>query len=298
MPAFFGCLDWHSAVHGHWLLAVAARRAQDAGLVDDAIRTLQGSITAEHVAAEAQFLRSRPTFERPYGIAWLCALHQELATTDVGTLSPMALVLSPLVEVAVAHIVSWLPKLTRPVRSGVHSQTAFALGLVLDWARVTGRSREALLFEARARELFGDDRDYATHLEPDGEDFLSPSLGAADLMSRVLTPRDLCSWLDSTMPGLGRGSERWLEPVIAADPRDGRLMHHDGLNLSRAWMLDRIARALPARDVRIARLADVADRHAEVGLARVSDEHYEGAHWLGTFAAYLVVGRSLEAPAA
>lgn len=288
-PAFYGCFDWHSAVHGHWLLAIAAEQAEDASVRTRARAALATSLTPAHVAAEVAYLEPRPTFERPYGLAWLAALHQALSEARAPALRAQADVLAPLVDVGIAHLMRWLPKLSRPTRSGVHSQTAFSLGLVLDWARATGRKKEAALVEERARSFFLDDRDYAAHLEPDGEDFLSPSLGAADLMQRVLSPDELAEWLDRTLPTLGRREERWLEPAVVTDPQDGRLVHLDGLNLSRAWMLRALARALPSHDPRIEPLRRLADRHAEAGLRRVTSEHYEGSHWLGTFATYLAV---------
>lgn len=211
-------------------------------------------------------------------------MHAELAASDAAHADALA----PLVEVGVGHVVAWLPKLSRPTRSGVHSQTAFGLGLFLDWARALGREDEAALFEARARAFFELDRDCAVHLEPDGEDFLSPSLGAADLMARILAPDALAAWLDRAMPTLGRDGDGWLAPAVVSDPTDGRLAHLDGLNLSRAWMLGAIARALPPNDGRVAPLRDAATRNAERGLASVSAAHYEGSHWLGTFATFLV----------
>lgn len=288
-PAFYGCFDWHSAVHGHWLLAVAAERARDPDVAARAAAALSASLTPKKIDREVAYLAPRPTFERPYGLAWLCALHEALVTTRAPALAGKADVLAPLVDVAALHLTRWLPKLSRPTRSGVHSQTAFSLGLVLDWARATGHEHEATLVEARARAFYLDDRAYAAHLEPDGEDFLSPSLGAADLMQRILAPEELAAWLDRTLPELGRSEQSWLEPAVVTDPTDGRLAHLDGLNLSRAWMLRALARALPSGDPRIPELRRIADRHAEQGLRSVTSEHYEGSHWLGTFATYLAV---------
>ena len=283
-PCFYGCYDWHSAVHGHWLLAVATQKASNASIRERARAAIERSLTSDNIAREVDFLRTRPGFERPYGLAWLCALHAELSAFDPA----LAEGLAPLVDVAVGHVAGWLPKLSRPTRSGVHSQTAFGLGLFLDWARALGREAEARLFESRARAFFEADHGYAVHLEPDGEDFLSPSLGAADVMARILAPPALAAWLDRAMPTLGRDGDRWLAPAIVTDPTDGRLAHLDGLNLSRAWMLRAIARALPEDDPRVAPIRAAADRNAERGLESVSAAHYEGSHWLGTFATYLV----------
>lgn len=290
-PVFYGCFDWHSAVHGHWLLAVAAERAEDETIRERAIETLRVSLTERKIAAEVSYMEPRPAFERPYGLAWLVELHGELSRTSVVELQDLAPVLEPLVDVAVGHIASWLPKLSRPTRSGVHSQTAFALGLFIDWARAVGRGAEETLFTSRAGTFYGDDRDYAVHLEPDGEDFLSPALGAADLMARVLSPAEFEAWLERAIPALGRSHDTWLDPAVVTDPSDGRLAHLDGLNLSRAWMLERVARALPADDSRAESIRAAASLHAERGLASVSAARYEGSHWLGTFATYLTLQR-------
>ena len=163
------------------------------------------------------------------------------------------------------------------------------IGLALDWARATGSPRAAL-FEERARTLHGADRDLPLHLEPSGEDFLSPSLGAADLLARVLSPDALAAWLDGALPTLPTEERAdWLTPAEVPDRQDGRLAHLDGLNLSRAWMLGRLAAALPAADPRRPALEAAAAVHREAGLAPLLGElPYAGSHWLGTFAAYLL----------
>ena len=289
-PAFYGCYDWHSAVHGHWLLARAARRFPEAPFAADARAALRQSLTEEKLAGEARYLESRPAFERPYGLAWLLQLHAELVTwPGDAEAATWATRLGPLVALAEAHLAAWLPKLAHPVRVGTHAQTAFSLGLALDWARATGSPRAAL-FEERARTLHGADRDLPLHLETSGEDFLSPSLGAADLLARVLSPDALAAWLDGALPTLPTEERAdWLTPAEVPDRQDGRLAHLDGLNLSRAWMLGRLAAALPAADPRRPALEAAAAVHREAGLAPLLGElPYAGSHWLGTFAAYLL----------
>jgi len=180
------------------------------------------------------------------------------------------------------------------VRVGEHSQTAFALGLVLDWARTAGDAETAALVASRSRDFYAADRGCPLDYEPSGEDFLSPCLGEADLMRRVLAPAEYARWLDAFLPGLPRdGRADWLAPGIVTDPTDPKLAHLDGLNLSRAWMLEGIAAPLPERDRRLAALRAAAAVHREKGTAAVTGEHYEGGHWLGTFAVYLVSGRGL-----
>ncbi|MBX3251248.1 MAG: DUF2891 domain-containing protein [Myxococcales bacterium] len=323
-PVFYGCYDWHSAVHGHWLLARASRCFPGAAFTSDARDRLARSLRPEAVVAEVAYLARRPGFERPYGLAWLATLQAELVeaasdASDGGGLRDEAAahaeVLAPLTAQALAHLGAWLPKLSHPTRVGTHAQTAFSLGLLLDACRAiaaapAGPSRGsgnplaaaaaaiASLVHDRARAFFGADHDYPLHLEPGGEDFLSPSLGAADLMRRVLAPAELSTWLDRTLGAALDGDtfERALAPVRVTDPTDGRLAHLDGLNLSRAWMLEGVADALAEDDPRRARLTALAARHAELALAAIDGAHYAGSHWLGTFACYLVTRRGRGAP--
>jgi len=295
-PAFYGCYDWHSSVHGHWLLARAARLLPDAPFAAEARRALARSLTADHLAAEVRYLegKGRVSFERPYGLAWLLQLGAELREWGSPEARAWAATLAPLEKASAARIREWLPKLTRPIRIGEHSQTAFSLGLVLDWARAAGEKETEALVVARSRDFYGRDRDCPLAYEPSGEDFLSPCLGEADLMRRVLAPAEYARWLDAFLPGLPKdGSAGWLEPGIVTDPTDPKLAHLDGLNLSRAWMLEGMAASLPAGDARVASLRAAAAVHREKGLAAVTGEHYEGGHWLGTFAVYLVTGRGL-----
>ncbi len=295
-PAFYGCYDWHSSVHGHWLLARVARLLPAAPFAADARAALARSLTPERLAAEVSYIegRGRASFERPYGLAWLLQLAAELREWATPEARAWAEAMAPLERAAVARLREWLPKLTHPVRIGEHSQTAFALGLVLDWARTAGDAEMEALVVARSRSFYGADRGCPLGYEPSGEDFLSPCLGEADLMRRVLKPADYVRWLDAFLPGLpsdGRGD--WLAPGIVTDPSDPKLAHLDGLNLSRAWMLDGIAAGLPQTDRRLSALRAAAAVHREKGLAAVTGEHYEGGHWLGTFAMYLVTGRGL-----
>jgi hypothetical protein len=295
-PAFFGCYDWHSSVHGHWLLARVARLLPGTPLAAEARGALGRSLTAENLAAEVRYLegKGRVSFERPYGLAWLLQLAAELGEWDAPEARAWSAALEPLERAAAARIRDWLPKLTHPVRIGEHSQTAFGLGLVLDWARVAGdRETEALVL-SRARDYYVRDRDCPLSYEPSGEDFLSPCLGEADLMRRVLAPEEYAPWLDAFLPSLPRdGRADWLSPGVVTDPSDPKLAHLDGLNLSRAWMLEGVAAGLPMGDPRAAALRAAAAVHREKGLAAVTGEHYEGGHWLGTFAVYLVTGRGL-----
>jgi hypothetical protein len=295
-PAFYGCYDWHSSVHGHWLLARLARLLPGAPFAAAARAALGRSLTPANLAAEAAYLegKGRVSFERPYGLAWLLQLDAELREWGSPEAEAWALALEPLVHAAVVRLREWLPKLTRPVRIGEHSQTAFALGLVLDWTRAASDEETRRLVEARSRDFYGEDRACPLAYEPSGEDFLSPCLGEADLMRRVLAPAEYARWLSGFLPSLPReGRGDWLAPGVVTDPSDPKLAHLDGLNLSRAWMLEGVAAGLPPGDSRVPALRAAAAVHREKGLAAVTGEHYEGGHWLGTFAVYLVTERGV-----
>jgi Protein of unknown function (DUF2891) len=295
-PSFYGCYDWHSAVHGHWLLARLARTMPDAPFAPEARAALSRALTPANVAGEVRYLAGagRVSFERPYGLAWLLQLAAEIREWPSPEARSWSAALEPLERVAADRIGTWLPKLSHPIRIGEHSQTAFALGLVLDWARGAGDRQRALALESRIRELYAADRACPLAYEPSGEDFLSPCLGEADLMRRILPAGEYAAWLAGFLPGLPKdGSARWLAPAVVTDPGDPKLAHLDGLNLSRAWMLEGMAAGLPAGDRRLASLRATAAAHRAAGLRAVTGEHYEGGHWLGTFAVYLVTGRGL-----
>jgi Protein of unknown function (DUF2891) len=262
-PAFYGCYDWHSAVHGHWLLARLSRMFPEAEFAGEARAALARNITEENIAAEVRYLEDegREAFERPYGLAWLLTLGKEMQ-------SP---VLRPLIRAAFISFNSWIAKLPYPVRSGEHSNTAFALGLTLGSPPGGFLARRALAF-------YGKDRRAPVEYEPSGEDFLSPSLAEADLMRRVLPAALFRKWLPVFLPDFSS-----FQPVVSPDPGDPKFSHLDGLNLSRAWMLRGIALASERDD-----LLELSEVHAKAGLAAVTGEHYVGAHWLATFAVYLL----------
>lgn len=292
-PVFYGCYDWHSAVHGHWLLARLARLHPDAGFAAAARAALAASFTEAQVAAELAYLRGagRVSFERPYGLAWLLQLTAELRAWPDPEAQKWAQVLRPLEDEAAQRIRSWLPKLRYPIRVGEHAQTAFAFGLIRDWALVAGDTAMRELIDERSRGYYLADVDCPIRYEPSGEDFLSPCVAEADLMRRVLPPREFAGWLSRFLPGVPqRASADWLTPGIVTDRSDPKLAHIDGLNLSRAWMLRGIASGLPATDRRRTALEQAAERHAQSALPAVTGEHYEGGHWLGSFAVYLQGG--------
>jgi hypothetical protein len=286
-PAFYGCYDWHSSVHGHWLLARLARTFPDAPFAPAARAALAQSLTADNVANEAAYLRGegRASFERPYGLAWLLQLAAELREWDDPLAHELSANLRPLEQAANERLATWLPKLSHPVRSGEHSQTAFALGLIID---STNDAALKQLARDAARRFYTNDKACPLAYEPSGEDFLSPCVAEADVLRRVLPPTEYAVWLTSFMPRVDT-----LHPEVVVDPSDPKLAHLDGLNLSRAWMLEGIASGLPKSDPRIAALRKIAAAHRDAGLAAVTGEHYEGGHWLGSFAVYLTTGRGL-----
>lgn len=295
-PAFYGCFDWHSSVHGHWLLSRLLNTNPD-GVFADEIRTkLAQSFTEEKLAGELAYYtaKGRGSFERPYGIAWYLQLVAELDESSDPEMLAWRETLRPLEEAIAAKTRAWLPNLSYPVRLGTHNQTAFAFGLMLDYARrVDDQAFETDLVN-KALSFHRTDLSCPLEYEPSGEDFLSPCLMEADLMRRVLEPQDFAVWLAGFLPQIPLdGGADWLEPGIVLDASDGKLVHLDGVNLSRAWALEGIASALPDNDLRIAALMASSQRHREVGIAAISDEHYSGSHWLASFATYLTTKRGL-----
>jgi len=311
-PAFCGCFDWHSSVHGHWLLVRLLRTFPDASFAAAAREALKQSLTPENLKQEAAYLagEGRASFERPYGLSWLLQLCAELREWDDPQAREWSANLKPLEEIAVERLKAWLPKLSNPVRIGEHDQTAFGLGLMLDYARTVHNDAFAKLVSDSAKKFFLADKNCPLAYEPSGEDFLSPSLGEADVMRRVLAPNEFAKWLKVFMPQIpsprsprrvfdrtgsnSSGMDAWLRPVVSPDPSDPKLAHLDGLNLSRAWMLEGILSALPNDDPRRAALQATADAHRRAGLAAVTGEHYEGGHWLGSFAVYLTTQRGIQ----
>lgn len=289
-PAFYGCFDWHSSVHGHWLLARLARTFPDAEFTARAKAALAQSLTIANMKREAEYVavQGRESFERPYGLAWLLQLAAELHEWNAPEAREWSAAMQPLESAAMRRISDWLQKLSHPVRSGEHSNTSFALGLMLDYARSVGQREFEQMLETKIRDFYFADRACPVAYEPSGEDFLSPCLAEADAVRRVVHGKEFADWFGRFLP-----SASLFEPTTVTDPTDGKLAHLDGLNLSRAWMMEGIASALPKGDSSGPALQTLAKRHADSGLRAVTGEHYEGGHWLGSFAVYLVSGRGV-----
>ena len=289
-PAFYGCFDWHSDVHGHWLLARLLRLFPNAPFAKDARASLAASLTPANIAGEVEYLQreDRASFERPYGLAWLLQLSAELRTWDDPQGRQWAAALVPLEMLSASKLKSWLPKLHYPIRIGEHDQTAFSFGLIWDWAGVVGDAQMRVLLVDAAERFYRADRNCPLNYEPSGQDFLSPCLAEADFMRRVLEPEAFGKWLADFLPQIPtKAGIEWLQPGVVTDRADPKLAHIDGLNLSRAWMLEGIAHGLKQTDKRVPALLAAAASHRAAALPAVTGEHYEGGHWLGTFAVYL-----------
>ena len=290
-PAFYGCYDWHSAVHGHWMLARILRTHPDLPAAKDIRAVLAGHLTAEKLKAElAYFTRAEAKpFERPYGWAWLLKLAEELHTWDDADAKTWAANLKPLAELIASRYVEFFPKQTYPIRAGVHANTAFGLTFAHDYAVATGDTKLRAVVEERAKAYYAKDADAPARWEPDGADFLSPSLCEADLMRRVLPPAEFRDWFHKYLPGAAKGEPANLfTPATVTDRTDAQLVHLDGLNLSRAWCLRGILTALPKDDPARKALAASAARHADAGLKHVASGDYAGEHWLASFAVWML----------
>jgi hypothetical protein len=288
-PAFYGCYDWHSAVHGHWMLARLLRTVPDMPEAKEIRTVLAEHLTADNLRAEAAYF-DRPesrSFERPYGWAWLLKLAEELHGWDDPDAKEWSRNLRPLAELIADRYVGYFPKQTYPIRTGVHANTAFGLAFAHDYAKAVGNRKLQYLVEERARAYFGADADVPAGWEPGGADFFSPSLMEADLMRRVLPAAEFRAWYRKFLPGTPKAL---FEPATVTDRTDPQLVHLDGLNLSRAWCMRGIAAALAADDPSRAALEQSAEKHAEAGLRHVASGDYAGEHWLASFAVYLLGG--------
>jgi hypothetical protein len=290
-PAFYGCFDWHSAVHGHWLLARVLCGFPALPLAPEIRAALRANLSAANLATEAAYFEEpgRKSFERTYGWAWLLKLAEELSSWDDADARAWSLALRPLAQIIENRYLDFLPRQTYPIRAGTHPNTAFGLAFALDYARALGRAELAALVEQRSRDYFVADAGAAAGWEPGGNDFFSPSLMEADLMRRVLPPAEFSRWLDRFLPNLRAGYPPSLfAPARVSDRTDGQLVHLDGLNLSRAWCMWSVAGSLPEGDKRRAVLAQSAEQHAAAGLTGIDSGDYMGDHWLATFAVMML----------
>lgn len=296
-PAFYGSYDWHSSVHGHWMLLRLLRLFPQMPVSNEIRMVLDRQLTAEQMQAEAGYFEAdhNKHFERMYGWAWLLQLVRELDAWEDPDAQRWRDHMRPLETVIVDRAKDYLPKLSYPIRVGTHTDSGFALGMMLDYARAVDDADLEQLIVRKAREFYLQDRDYPAHYEPSGHDFFSSGFNEADLMRRVLDEQEFSVWLDGFLPGLRDNRlGSMMRPVEVTDVTDGHLVHLAGLDLSRAWTMAGIAAALPADDVRRQVLEGSIPPHVRGGLKYVHSGHYEGEHWLATFAVYHLTASGTE----
>ncbi|HKD98539.1 MAG TPA: DUF2891 domain-containing protein [Micromonosporaceae bacterium] len=291
-PAFFGCLDWHSAVEMHWALIRLLRLVPDA--VDGpALRAaLDAHLTPEAIATEVAYFAAHPGFERPYGWGWALTLADELAGWDDPDSRRWSRAVAPLAATLSAGFVRWLPKATYPTRDGAHANSAFALARALPYAHRAAAAGDTALLDAittRSRAWYGRDADYPAAWEPGGADFLSPALTEAELMSAVLPPEEFAPWFDAFLPRLAAGEPASIRtPAEVTDPSDGQIAHLHGLNLYRAYAWQRLAARLDPADPRVPVMREASTAHAAASLPAVTGEDYMVEHWLAAYAVLLL----------
>ena len=282
-PAFYGCFDWHSAVHGHWALVKLLKNyplLENAGLIRS---KLQKSISRENILEEAAYFKKEheKSYERTYGWAWLLKLAEELHTWDEPLARELEQNLQPLTDIIIQLYLEFLPKLNYPIRTGEHTNTAFGLCFAWDYAVATQNEELKTAIEYKAEEFFLNDINCPLNWEPGGYDFLSPCFEEIDLMRRVLNKKDFDEWITNFTPQI-RNEGFTINTGEVSDRTDGKLVHLDGLNFSRAWVMYGLAGQYP--DYR--HLINIANDHVMHSLHNIMDDTYEGGHWLGSFAIY------------
>lgn len=290
-PAFHGCYDWHSSVHGHWMLVKILKEFPQIKEAVEIRKALAKNISKENLSAEAAFFLKpeSKSFERPYGWSWFLKLALELHTWEDPLGKELAQHLKPLEEIIVTRYISYFPKQTYPIRSGVHSNTAFGLTYALDYSRQMKKSDLEQVIIKRAQDYYLKDEMIPAKWEPDGADFFSPSLMEADLMRRILPQKDFSIWLDKFYPSLFKNEPASLfSPAEVSDRTDPQIVHLDGLNLSRAWCMRNIGLSLSESDPRRNIFLESAVNHAKASLGHVSSGDYAGEHWLASFAVNLL----------
>ena len=279
-PAFYGCFDWHSAVHGHWSLVYLLKTFPDLAKKEEAIQMLDQNLTAENIEKEVAYFSLNPeskSFERLYGWAWLLKLQEELYTWDNPLAEKWYNNLKPLEDYISNAYMEYLPKLLYPIRVGTHTNTAFGISFAYDYAQSVGNSALASAIKEAALRFYSDDKDCPITWEPSGHDFLSPCLQEIDIMRKVLSEEEFKAWSEAFLPALFR-QDLSLSPGQVKDRSDGHLVHLDGVNFSRAWCL------YPLRDN--VNAYNLATEHMDYSLSKITDGDYAGQHWLGSFALY------------
>jgi hypothetical protein len=282
-PIFYGCFDWHSAVHGYWSMIALAKEFPDLERREEVMTVLTQTISKENVATELAYFQDplNKSYERTYGWAWLLKTAEALHTWDDPVAKELAENLQPLTDLIVQRYKEFLPKLVYPIRSGEHPNTAFGLAFAFDYAKTTGDSELLDLIQQRAKDFYLEDVNCPIGWEPSGFDFLSPCLEEIDIMRRVLSAPVFENWLHGFLPQLEDPTFKIAVGEVK-DRSDGKLVHLDGVNFSRAWVLYGLAHQYPSYN----HLIDVANDHMGHSYGNMIDDNYEGGHWLGSFAIY------------
>ncbi|WP_299224100.1 DUF2891 domain-containing protein [uncultured Psychroserpens sp.] len=282
-PAFYGCFDWHSAVHGHWSLVSLLKQFPELEHAEKMKQMLLENMSKTNIEKEVSYFfgKHNTSYERTYGWAWLLKLAEELHTWDDPVAKELEINLQPLTDLIVGKYLEFLPKLNYPIRVGEHTNTAFGLSFAYDYAKTVENDQLKSLIEKRAKDFYLSDNDCPLSWEPSGFDFLSPCLEEAALMKRVLSTEEFKAWLNDFLPKL-KHEDFALDTGRVSDRTDGKLVHLDGVNFSRAWSLNEISRALPEYE----HLKNIANQHINYSLPSIVGDSYEGGHWLGSFAIY------------
>ncbi len=282
-PAFYGCFDWHSSVHGHWSLITLLKQFPNLENSDEIREKLAQNISKENIATEILYFKGKynKSFERTYGWAWLLKLAEELHTWDDPLARTLEVNLQPMTDIIVQGYLDFLPKLNYPIRVGEHTNTAFGLTFAYDYAKTVGNTTLKSVITQRAKDFYLNDQNCPITWEPSGFDFLSPCLEEADIMRRILPKEEFKTWLHTFLPQLADKDFQLAQGKVS-DRTDGKLVHLDGVNFSRAWCLYGIVNQFPE----YAHLKNIANQHINYSLPSIVDDNYEGTHWLGSFAIY------------
>jgi len=290
-PAFYGCFDWHSSVHGHWMLVKLLKMFPQIRNSKQIIETLNINLAPANIIAETEYFRqpNRKSFERMYGWAWFLKLIEELNTWDNKHGNRWLRNLKPLENEIVNRYIEFLPKLTYPIRTGVHPNTAFALSFGVDYADTIKNKNLRKIIKERALFYYLQDRNYPASWEPGGEDFFSPALLEANLMRKIIPLENFKRWLDRFLPDLKKKlPETLFTPAEVSDRSDPKIVHLDGLNLSRAWCMFGISSILKSKNPLKKILAQTGELHLKATLPHITSGNYEGEHWLASFAVYSI----------
>lgn len=284
-PIFYGCFDWHSAVHGYWSMVTLLQQFPDMDKAKVVENILKDKITAENVKTELAFFQKEinKSFERTYGWAWLLKLSETLHNWDNPMAKDLEQNLKPLTDFIVFRYKEFLPKLNYPIRVGEHTNTAFGLTFAYDYAETVGDEEFKQLIIKRAKDFYFQDENCPVNWEPGGYDFFSPCLEEIDIMQRILSPKEFIEWMDRFLPQLA-AINYYMEVGEVSDRTDGKLVHLDGLNFSRAWVLYGLANRFP----KYAHLKNLANEHLAYSYPNLVGDTYEGGHWLGSFAIYML----------